>query len=79
MLILTRKIDEEIIIDSNIRIKILSSSDGQVKVGLTAPPEVEILRAEVYEKIKENTLMASVNSKNKLKGISVLKINKISK
>ena len=79
MLILTRKIDDEIIIDSKIRIKILSLSDGQVKIGLTAPHEVEILRAEVYEKVKENTYKASISSMNKIKDTSVVKVNKISK
>lgn len=79
MLILTRKIDEEIIIDSKIRIKVLALSDGQVKIGLAAPAEVEILRAEVYDKVKENTLKASISRRNKPKDISVLKVNKILK
>ena len=37
MLILTRKFDEEIKIGSDITVKILSVSDGQVKLGITAP------------------------------------------
>lgn len=77
MLILTRKTDEEIIINSDIRIKILSSSDNQVKLGISAPPDVKILRSEVYDKIKEKTIEASEKSKHLKLNIDKLKINKL--
>ncbi|CAH2211882.1 carbon storage regulator CsrA [Tepidibacter aestuarii] len=51
MLILGRKLDESIIIDGNIEIKIIGISDGKVKVGIEAPKEVEILRKEVKEAV----------------------------
>ena len=54
MLALTRKKDEGIIINGNIKIKILEIQDGKVKVGITAPKEVTIHREEVYLEIKEN-------------------------
>ena len=79
MLILTRKKDEEIRINSNIVIKIVSISDNHIKLGIDAPKEVEILRGEIYEKVKETTLEASNQSKNKLTDISNLKINKFRK
>jgi len=77
MLILKRKLDEEIIINSNIKVKILSVSESQVKIGIEAPIEVEIFRAEIFEKVKANLITASEHSKEKLKGISKLKLNKI--
>ena len=77
MLILKRKLDEEIIINSNIKVKILSVSENQVKVGIEAPNEIEIFRGEIFEKVKANLITASEQSKEKLKGISELKLNKI--
>ena len=77
MLILTRKKDEEIVISSDIRIKILSISDTQVKLGIVAPADVPIFRAEVYEKIKEETIKAANQNKDINVDVRNLKINKL--
>ena len=77
MLILTRKPDEEIIINSNIRVKILSVNENQVRIGITAPDDVRILRSELYENVKENAIIASKQSKEKLADVSKLKVNKM--
>lgn len=77
MLILTRKPDEEIIINSNIRVKVLSVNENQVRLGITAPEDVDILRSELYEKVKENAIKASQQSKQKLADVSKLKLNKM--
>lgn len=79
MLILTRKQDEEIKIGPNISIKILSISDGQVKLGITAPPDIEIFRNEVYEKVKQVTIEASKQSNQKPVDVAKLNKNKIRK
>ncbi len=79
MLILTRKIDEEINIDSNIIIKVLSISEGQVKLGITAPDNIAIFRGEIYSKVKQETIEAFKNSNNKPMDLSKLKINNIRK
>ena len=79
MLILTRKKNEEIRIGSNIIIKLVSISENNVKLGIEAPEEVEILRGEIYTNVKESTLEASVQSKQKAPAVSTLKINKIRK
>lgn len=52
MLILGRKLEESIIINENIEIKIIGISDGKVKVGIEAPKDVEILRKEVKEAVE---------------------------
>jgi carbon storage regulator len=52
MLILTRKQDESVIIDDDIRITVLSDKHGQVKIGIEAPDDIEIWREEIYEKIQ---------------------------
>lgn len=51
MLILTRKQNESIIIDDDIKITVLSDKHGQVKLGIEAPADVEIWREEIFEKI----------------------------
>jgi carbon storage regulator len=53
MLILTRKEEESLIIDGKIEITIIKSEDGKVKLGITAPKEIEIHRKEIFEKIQE--------------------------
>jgi carbon storage regulator len=77
MLILTRKLNEEIRLNSEITIKVLGISEGQVKLGITAPEEVKIFRGEIYEKVKQSTIEASAQSKNKLRDITMLKVNKL--
>ncbi len=53
MLILTRKEEESLIIDGKIEITVIKSEDGKVKLGITAPKEIEIHRKEIFEKIQE--------------------------
>jgi carbon storage regulator len=85
MLILTRKINEEIIINSEIRIKILSIAENQIKLGITAPGNMEILRGEIYERVKNIAINVPVGKvsvddkvREEIKDLSKLKVNKIS-
>ncbi|SCG81908.1 Carbon storage regulator homolog [Proteiniborus sp. DW1] len=52
MLILTRKINESIVINNNIEIIVAGIDDGKVKLGIKAPKDIEIHRKEIYENIK---------------------------
>lgn len=47
-------------INQDISIKILSISENQVKLGISAPESVTIYRGELYKKIKELNLKASI-------------------
>jgi carbon storage regulator len=47
MLVLTRKIGEEIVIAGDIRVTVLSIRKGHTVLGLTAPATVPILRSEL--------------------------------
>ncbi|MEA3422393.1 MAG: carbon storage regulator CsrA [Bacillota bacterium] len=58
MLVLTRKLDEGIVLSDNITIKILAIEDGKVKIGIDAPKHIEIHREEVYEQIKKENINA---------------------
>jgi len=51
MLELTRKKNESIIIDNDIKITALNDPQGQVKLGIEAPDDVEIWREKIYEQV----------------------------
>ena len=48
MLVLSRKIGEEILIGENIRLTILSTKGERVRIGIAAPPEVRVDRYELH-------------------------------
>jgi carbon storage regulator len=53
MLVLTRRIGEEIIINNNIRVTVVSIDGGKVRLGIAAPPEVRVDRQEIHERRRE--------------------------
>ncbi len=79
MLILSRKKNEKIRIGSEIVVQVLSISDTQVKIGIDAPMYVKILRNEIYEDVKQQTIEATKKSIEKPVDLSKLAINKIKK
>ncbi len=46
MLVLTRSIDEGLVINENIRVTVLRVSGGVVRIGIEAPQDATILRGE---------------------------------
>lgn len=48
MLILTRKVDQGIIISGNILVRVLGVERDRVKIGISAPGEVTVLRQELW-------------------------------
>lgn len=50
MLVLSRKIGERIVINGNIIVAILEKQGNKIRVGIEAPPEVEILREELLDR-----------------------------
>ncbi len=60
MLILSRKVDEKIVIGNEITITIIDIKGDQVKIGVDAPKNVKVFRQEVYDEIQmENKLAAT--------------------
>lgn len=47
MLVLTRSVDEEIVINGNILVKVVRIAGNQVRLGIEAPKEVRIVRGEL--------------------------------
>ena len=52
MLVLSRKLGEEIVIGTNIRITVVAIKGGNVRLGIAAPKEVVVDRQEVHENRK---------------------------
>jgi carbon storage regulator len=50
MLVLTRKVGENIIIGENIRVTIVSIDHGKVRIGIEAPRDITVDRQEVHER-----------------------------
>jgi carbon storage regulator len=49
MLVLTRRVGEEIVIAGNIRLKVVAVKGQRVRVGITAPPSVPVSRLELLQ------------------------------
>lgn len=54
MLILTRKVDQAIVIQGNILVTVLRVERDRVKLGISAPEEITVLREELLERNGEN-------------------------
>lgn len=48
MLVLTRKSGEELVINDNIRVKVVAVHGRRVRLGITAPDEVPVQRLELF-------------------------------
>jgi carbon storage regulator len=55
MLILTRKVNESLIVGDNITITVLGVKGNQVRIGVDAPRDVAVHREEIYRRIADDT------------------------
>ena len=61
MLILSRKTGDAIVIDGGIRIVVVHCDRGGVRIGIDAPPETTILRAELVDQAAAQNRRASTH------------------
>lgn len=59
MLVLTRKINEAIMIGDDIEIAVVDIKGDQVKLGIRAPRDVKVYRHEVYQAIQDENRRAA--------------------
>jgi carbon storage regulator len=55
MLVLTRKLEESIVIGQDVTITILSIEKDKVKIGISAPREIPVIRKELFQAIQEQS------------------------
>ena len=63
MLVLSRKVNENIVIDGRIVIKVVRTEGNSVKLGIEAPADVPVHRQEVYDEIQRNNQAALTNGR----------------
>ncbi|MDR3146737.1 MAG: carbon storage regulator CsrA [Treponema sp.] len=59
MLILSRKINEKIMIGDDIAVSIIEIRGDQVRIGVNAPKSVKVFRQEVFDAIKTENKAAA--------------------
>jgi carbon storage regulator len=59
MLILSRRVGEGFVIGNDIVVKIVEVSGNQIRLGISAPREIRVLREEIYNAIQEENRAAA--------------------
>lgn len=59
MLVLTRKVNQSIMIGDDIEVVVLEVRGEQVRLGIKAPRTVTVHRREIYDAIQRENLMAA--------------------
>ncbi len=57
MLILTRKLNESLMIGDEVTVTVLGIKGNQVRIGIDAPKDIAVHREEIYEKILDEQSM----------------------
>lgn len=63
MLVITRKLDQSLIIDGTIEIMVIGLNRDGVRLGIKAPREVQVHRREVFDAIAEANRAATALTK----------------
>ncbi len=70
MLILARKSGEAIAIGEDIKITVLAIHGKQVKLGIAAPDRIAVYRDEIFKRIKQENIRASLSSKEAIQELA---------
>ena len=72
MLILSRKVNESIVIGDTIEVSVVEMRGDQVKLGIVAPRDVHVHRKEVFDAIQNENRAAARASSADLSSLSGL-------
>lgn len=74
MLVLTRRVDESIAIGDNIQVTVLAVEGDRVKLGISAPRDIVILRQEIFQAVQEQAqIQAQMAKSPESKGLDDLR------
>src|SRR5690606_19809230 len=59
MLILTRRLNETLLIGDDVVVKVLGIKGNQVRIGITAPRQVAVHREEIYARMKAKPVLVA--------------------
>jgi len=64
MLILTRRIGENLRIGDDIEIRVLEMKGSQIRLGIQAPKNITVHREEVYQRIRTEKIQEAAGGEN---------------
>ncbi len=64
MLVLTRKLEESLLLGSEIRVTVLGVSGDKVRLGIDAPRTVKILRGETVDQTRDANRLSAASGMN---------------
>jgi carbon storage regulator len=67
LLVISRKKGESFLIGDNIKVTVSKIENGTVKLSISAPRDVTILRKELYDEVKNENKNAAASNMNLLK------------
>jgi carbon storage regulator len=59
MLYLTRKVGQSVVINDTIEVSVVEVRGKSIKLGFIFPPDVSVLRREIYDKVQEENRAAA--------------------
>ena len=60
MLVLSRKLNESIVINDNVVVTVLGVQGDRVRLGIEAPGDIPVHRQEVYEKMQNQEVLMGI-------------------
>lgn len=69
MLVVTRRVDEAIVIGDGIEVRVLRVGKSGVRLGISAAPDVPVHRREIYDSVSASN-RAAVSSEDDLRALS---------